>query len=96
LKLPLPDTAAEAYEVLRQQVVRPNGQVAHAEGRGVLIRSGLARWAQHQSFPAVVPQPGPCPWHDRFQPALSPLAETELVRLIAGLILSIRPEVTHA
>ena len=28
--------------------------------------------------------------------SLSPLAETELVRLVAGLILSIRPEVTHA
>jgi hypothetical protein len=70
--------------------------LAHAEGRGVLIRCGLASWAPHQSFPAMVPQPGPRPGPDRSQPALSPLAETELVRLVAGLILSIRPEVTHA
>ncbi len=72
LRLPLPATATEAYEVLRQHVVRPDGQTVHAEGRGVLIHCGLARWAQRQSFPTVVPPPGPRPWRDRSQPAVPP------------------------
>jgi hypothetical protein len=94
LRLPLPDTATEAYEALRQQVVGPDRQIAHAEGRGVLFRCGLAKWAQVQSTPAMAPPPGSRPWQD--QPAIPPPAETELVKLVASLILSIRQEVTHA
>ena len=42
----LPPGTVEAYEGLRQEVVQPERLGAHPEGRGVLMRCGLATWAQ--------------------------------------------------
>lgn len=85
----------EAYEGLRRQVVQPDGRVEHMEGRGILLRRGLAAWAQIRT--SIVPAR---PSDSYFQsvsvsPALDSLG-AELVRLVAGLILSTRQEGLHA
>lgn len=81
----------EAYEGLRRQAVQPDGRGEHLEGRGVLIRCGLATWAQIR--PAAVPAPPP---ESHFPSgAEAPVLDSfgaELVRLVAGLILSTRQE----
>ncbi len=81
----------EAYEGLRRQVVQPDGRVEHLEGRGILLRRGLAAWAQLR--PSTVPARPP---ESHFpsaseSPVLTSLG-AELVRLVAGLILSTRQE----
>jgi hypothetical protein len=94
MRVRVPVGAIEAYEALRVRIVQPDGSGEHAEGRGVLIRCGLARWAQVQSSFTVER-----PLSDSHrQPADShpPGLRGELVRLVAGLILSIRPEGVHA
>ena len=89
----MPAGATEAYEALRQRVVRPDGRIEHAEGRGVFIRCGLARWAQVQvaSTTERLP-PDSHPESASSQPEVPPGLEVELVKLVAGLILSIRQE----
>lgn len=81
----------EAYEGLRRQVVQLDGRVEHLEGRGILRRRGLAAWAQLR--PAIVPASPP---ESQLQPESESLALTsfgaELVRVVAGLILSTRQE----
>ena len=86
----MPTGATEAYEALRQRVMRPDGGIQYAEGRGVFIRCGLARWAQVQvcattdgSLPSV---------HSHSVNLPRSGLEVEFVKLIAGLILSIRQE----
>jgi hypothetical protein len=81
----------EAYEGLRLQAVQPNGRREHLEGRVVLIRCGLATWAQIR--PVAVPE-RPCESHFP-SGAEAPVLDSfgaELVRLVAGLILSTRQE----
>jgi hypothetical protein len=81
----------EAYEGLRQQVVQPDRRGEHPEGRGVLMRCGLAAWAQIR--PTAVPQRPP--ESDFPSGAQTPVLDcfvAELVRLVAGLILSTRQE----
>ena len=60
VRSPIPEGAVEAYEGLRRQVVQPDGRGEHLEGRGVLMRCGLATWAQIR--PASVPARPP-EWH---------------------------------
>jgi len=93
--LQLPVNAIDAYELLRQRVVEPDGQIEHAEGRGVVIRCGLARWAQLQGAattvsPTATRRPG------NSQPARSTTMPTEIIRLVANLILSMRKAQIHA
>lgn len=87
----MPEGTVEAYEVLRRQAVQPNGRGEHLGSRGALLRCGLAAWAQIR--PAAVPTRPPqlhvscgseAPVLDSFG--------VELVRLVAGLILSTRQE----
>ena len=89
----MPIGTTEAYETLRQRVVQPDGRMVHAEGRGVLIRCGLARWAQVQVASTTERLP---PDSHRgaasSQPEVPLGLEVELVKLVAGLILSIRQE----
>lgn len=93
----MPTIATEAYEVLRREVLRPGGQIVHAEGRGVLIRCGFAKWAQSHPMCAAPLPPGPPPQRSgQSEPAIPLGVETELVKLIAALILSIRQEVRLA
>jgi hypothetical protein len=89
----VPAGTAEAYEALRQRVVQPGGRNEHAEGRGVLMRCGLARWAQVQVCSTTERLPPDS--HSRSassQPEVPPALEVELVKLVAGLVLSIRKE----
>jgi hypothetical protein len=89
----VPAGTAEAYEALRQRVVQPGGRNEHAEGRGVLMRCGLARWAQVQVCSTT--ERLPPDFHSRSassQPEVPPALEVELVKLVAGLVLSIRKE----
>jgi hypothetical protein len=76
-----------AYEGLRQQAVPSDGRIGQLKGCGVLMRCGLAAWAQ--LGPSIVSTPLPEPLCEL--PTLaSPGAE--LIRLVASLILSIRQE----
>src|SRR5207244_4481184 len=88
---PIPEGTVEFYEGLRRQAVQPGGRGEHLEGRGVLIRCGLATWAQ--ITPAAVPARPP---ESHFPSgAEAPVLDSfgaELVRLVAGLILSTRQE----
>jgi hypothetical protein len=81
----------EAYEGLRRQIVQLNGPIEHLESRGILLRRGLAAWAQIRI--SIVPAG---PREPNLQPAVESLpltsAGAELVRLIAGLILSTQQE----
>jgi hypothetical protein len=74
----------EAYEELRRQAVEP-------DGRGVLIRRGLATWAQLRPPALSVRPPESHSPSKSDAPALDPFG-SELVRLLAGLILSTRQE----
>ena len=89
----MPTGTTEAYETLRQRVVQPDGRIEYAEGRSLFIRCGLARWAQVQvaSTTAWAP-PDSHPRSASSQPEVPPAWEVELVKLVAGLILSIRQE----
>ena len=75
-----------------EDIVR--GGIAHVpEGRGILIRCGLARWAQVQvSSTTAWSPPDSHPRSASSQPEVPPGLEVELVKLVAGLILSIRQE----
>src|SRR5436190_2065548 len=55
---PIPEGTVEAYEWLRQQLIQPDGQGQHQEGHGVLMRCGLAAWAQIRVTTAPALQPG--------------------------------------
>lgn len=81
----------EAYEGLRQQVVQLDGRAEQLEGRGILLRRGLAAWARLRpsAIPARPPESPSGPASG--SPALSSLG-AELVRLVAGLILNTRQE----
>jgi hypothetical protein len=68
-----------AYEGLRREALQPDGRGEYLRGRGVLMHHGLATWAQIMA--ASVSE----------VPALDSVG-VELVRLIAGLILSSQQE----
>ncbi|HZE72484.1 MAG TPA: hypothetical protein VE135_23485 [Pyrinomonadaceae bacterium] len=76
---------------MRQRVVEPDGRMEHVEGRGVIIRHGLARWAQLQcpSSTASLSAPEQRSAHSQSE-KLAP--GMEIVKLVAGLILSSRKE----
>ena len=81
----------DAYEGLRRQAVEPDGRGEHFEGRGVLMRQGLATWAQLRPTAISV---RPSESHSPSKPVTLALDSfgSELVRLLAGLILSTRQE----
>jgi hypothetical protein len=81
----------EAYEGLRRQAVQPDGRGEHLERRGVLIRCGLATWAQIRP-PAVPAHLPDSHFPSRAETPVLDSFGAELVRLLAGLILSIRQE----
>lgn len=79
--------ALSAYEELRRQAVQPDGRIRQSEGFSVLMRCGLAAWAQLGPSTVSTRLPEPlC--------ALPVLASpgAELIRLLASLILSTRQE----
>ena len=96
MRLPVPVGATEAYEALRKRVVQAEGRVEQAEGRGILIRCGLARWAQVQAAPTTVPPPAPPPSAHHGPPEIPATLQSEFVRIFAGLIFHIHQEVLLA
>src|SRR6185312_4609757 len=88
---PIPEGTVEAYEALRRRVIQQDGREQHLESCGVFRRCGLAVWAQTR--PLAVPARTPEPHFESASesPTLDSLG-TELVRLVAGLILSIQQE----
>jgi hypothetical protein len=87
----IPEGTVEAYEALRQQVIQPDARVGHVEGHGILLRSGLAAWARLRPAKLLLRPLGLHPECAR-QSAVHHSSGDELVRLVAGLILSIRLE----
>jgi hypothetical protein len=88
----VPEGTVEAYEGLRRQVVQPDGRGEGLESRRVLMRCGLAPWAQmiSSAVPARTPE---SPLQSACEsPVLLDSLGAELVRLVAGLILGIRQE----
>lgn len=92
----MPDGATAAYEVLRLQVIQPGGRIEYADGRCVLMRCGLARWAQVQSPATTVESLSSHPRHRSCPTEMPTAVEPELVKLVACLILSRRQELVHA
>jgi hypothetical protein len=88
----LPEETVEAYEALRRQVIHRDGRGHHLESCGVFRRCGLAVWAQARPLPVAARTPEPHFESASESPVLDSLG-TELVRLVAGLILSIQQEV---
>jgi hypothetical protein len=83
----IPEEAVNAYEGLRRQAVQPDGRVGQLEGCGVLMRCGLAAWAQLRRSTVLTRPPEPLCKLPAFA---SPGAE--LIRLVASLILNTRQE----
>ena len=81
----------EAYERLRRQVVQPDGRVEYLEGRGILMRCGLAAWSQLRP-PTVAARPPESHFQSVSESPVLTSVGAELVRLVAGLILSTRQE----
>lgn len=80
-----------AYEGLRRHAVQPDGRGEHIQGRGVLMRCGLATWAQNR--PVTVPAcPSASPLPSGSEASVLDSFGAELVRLVAGLILSSQQE----
>jgi hypothetical protein len=81
----------EAYEGLRRQAVQLNGPAECLESRAILMRRGLAAWAQRR--PSIAPA-RPLESHSQSAGQLPILTSpgAELVRLVASLILSTRRE----
>ena len=88
---PIPEGTVEAYEGLRRQVIQPDGRGGHLEGRGVLVRCGLASWAQSRlaAVPARLPESH---FPSGIDASVLDSFGVELVRLVASLILSTRQE----
>ena len=88
---PIPAGTVEAYEGLRRQVIQPDGRGGHLEGRGVLVRCGLASWAQSRlaAVPARLPESH---LPSGIDASVLDSFGVELVRLVASLILSARQE----
>jgi hypothetical protein len=77
----------EAYEELRRQVIQSEGRGEQREALGILLHCGLATWAQTR--------PGSVSAHLSQSRTEAPVLDcfgAELVRLVAGLILSTRQE----
>ena len=87
----IPEGTVEAYEGLRRQVVQPDARIDHADGRGIFLRSGLAAWARLRPSNLWIRPSGSHPQSMRQSP-VHDSHDVELVRLVAGLILSIRLE----
>lgn len=86
------DGAAQAYEVLRCDLLHPSNQNGGGNNRTVLLRRGLVAWTRERND-AILPRPIPSPAPK--SQATSEVAN-ELVQLMAGLILSRRKESCHA
>lgn len=83
----IPEAAVAAYEELRRKVIQSGERGEYQETLGVFMRRGLATWAQ--IWPACVSAHG---FQSRAESPVLDRFETELVRLVAGLILSTRQE----
>ena len=94
MSLSIPEAAGEVYERLRQRAVQLDSGGGDLEARRVFMRCGFAAWAQIR--PGVAPSRPPeshAPSGGEV-PSLDSFG-TELVRLVAGLILT-RQEVSPA
>jgi hypothetical protein len=87
----MPEGIVEAYEGLRRQMFQPDGSGQDMESRRILTHCGLAPWAQRISSAAPAGTPEVHAQSACESPVLGPLG-TELVRVVAGLILGIRQE----
>jgi hypothetical protein len=88
VSLPIPQGAVDAYEALRSHLLAPSRHNGSVLSSGILLRRGMLAWARERSnalastalpissLPSAASAAGPC--------ALA----TELVRLMASLILS--------
>lgn len=81
--------AAQAYEALRCDLLQPNGC---GNGRAILLRRGLMAWTCERDN-AILPIPTP---PSASESRLASEVASELIRLMAGLILSRRKECCHA
>jgi len=91
VKLSLAHNAAFAYETLRQQLI-DSGNDSAAMCRSILLREGMLAWAKaFKPATAALPSVGrPC------ASTVPPKVATELVQIMAGLILNNGREVCHA
>lgn len=79
--------AAAHYEALRRQLLSSEVPSAHAEGVGILVRRGLAAWAERRCETAS-PLAAPFPSSVSTASSEHDAARSSLVKLIANLILN--------
>jgi hypothetical protein len=84
--------AAQAYEALRCDLLQPSRQNGCGNGRAILLRRGLMAWTCERDN-AILPTPTPPSASESQVPSE---VASELIRLMAGLILSRRKECCHA
>jgi hypothetical protein len=81
----------EAYEGLRRRAFQLDGAAEYLESRAILMRRGLAAWAQLR--PSIAPlRPPESHFPCASQSPILTSPGTEFVRLVASLILSTRRE----
>jgi hypothetical protein len=92
VRSPLAHDAASAYETLRPHLIDSADQSGAAIGRSVLLRHGMLAWARaYNQSPATPPSvPRAC------APAVPAALAMELVKVMAGLILSNGKDACHA
>jgi hypothetical protein len=81
--------AAQAYEALRCDLLQPSRQNGCGNGRAILLRRGLMAWTCERDN-AILPTPSAS------ESRVPSEVANELIRLMAGLILSRRKEHCHA
>lgn len=92
MSLSVPEGAVQSYEALRPDLLQPRA-TATGNGRTLLIRRGMLAWACERGDALSFP---PTPLLPTVQSEVPSGIAGELVRIMAGLILSRGKECVHA
>lgn len=92
MSLSVPEGAAQSYETLRADLLQPRA-TAPGNGRTLLLRRGMVAWAHERGAPLSFT---PTPLLPTVQSQVPSAIASELVRIMAGLILSRGKECVHA
>ena len=91
MRLQLPEGTAEAYEALRPHLLEPSTHNGSITSRVLLLRHGMLAWACERDSVFACTSP-PISSQTANSPVVPGTVATELVRLMAGLILGTRKE----
>jgi hypothetical protein len=88
----VPEGAAQWYEILRHDLLQPESETGSGIGRTIVLRRGMAAWIRERdNLP-----PAPTLSVPATKSETPFTVASELVRLLAGLILSRGKDCRHA